>query len=199
MRKGKTTATEENVSKGRSSADGRRDAIAEAALKLFAEAGFENVSNKDLGRAAGVAPGLIYYYFKDKDDLFRYVLRKSLKDMLACYSEIKGEANGDGLNAWIAANISLSRPISGFLKIMLDYAMSGGRSADTDEAIRQFYARETSILKQALAGRKNAGQLAILISVFLDGLMASRIIRPDLDVDEITHTLLALLQPEPRP
>jgi AcrR family transcriptional regulator len=199
MKKGQATATEENASVARSPADGRREAIAEAALKLFAEAGFDNVSNKDLGHAAGVAPGLIYYYFKDKDDLFRYVLRKSLKDMLACYSEIKGEANGDGLNAWIAANISLSRPTSGFLKIMLDYAMSGGRSAETDEAIRQFYARETSILKQAMAGRKNAGQVAILISVFLDGLMASRIIRPDLDVEEITHTLLALLQSQPRP
>jgi hypothetical protein len=119
--------------------------------------------------------------------------------MLACYSEIKGEANGDGLNAWIAANISLSRPASGFLKIMLDYAMSGRRSAETDEAIRQFYARETSILNQALAGRKNAGQVAIFISVFLDGLMASRIIRPDVDMGEITQTLLALLQPQPRP
>jgi AcrR family transcriptional regulator len=183
----------------RSPADNRREAIAEAALKLFAEAGFDNVNNKDLGRAARVAPGLIYYYFKDKDDLFRYVLRKSLKDMLACYSEIKGGSNGDGLNAWIAANISLSRPISGFLKIMLDYAMSGRRCAETDEAIRQFYARETSILNQALAGRKNAEQVAILVSVFLDGLMASRIIRPDLDVDGITHTLLALLQSQPTP
>ena len=199
MRKGQATATEENVSVARSPVDGRREAIAEAALKLFAEAGFDNVNNKDLGRAAGVAPGLIYYYFKDKDDLFRYVLRKSLKDMLACYSEIKGEANGDGLNAWIAANISLSRPTSGFLKIMLDYAMSGRRSAETDEAIRQFYASETSILKQALAGHKNARQVAILISVFLDGLMASRIIRPDLDVDGIIHTLLALLRSQPRP
>jgi AcrR family transcriptional regulator len=199
MRKRQATATEENVFEARGPADGRREAIAEAALKLFAEAGFDNVSNKDLGRAAGIAPGLIYYYFKDKDDLFRYVLRKSLKDMLACYSKIKGEANGDDLNSWIAANISLSRPTSGFLKIMLDYAMSDGRSAETDDAIRQFYARETSILNQALAGRKNAGQVAVLISVFLDGLMASRIIRPDLDVDEITHTLLVLLQSQPGP
>jgi AcrR family transcriptional regulator len=199
MRKGHATATEENVSVARSPAENRREAIAEAALKLFAEVGFDNVNNKDLGRAAGVAPGLIYYYFKDKDDLFRYVLRKSLKDMLTCYSEIKGKANSDGLNAWIAANISLARPTSGFLKIMLDYAMSDRRSAETDEAIRQFYATETSILNRALAGRKNARQVAILISVFLDGLMANRIIRPDLDADGITHTLLALLRSQPRP
>lgn len=177
--------------------DDRREAIADAALKLFSEVGFDNVTNKDLGRAASVAPGLIYYYFKDKDDLFRYVLRKSLQDMLACYAEIKGEGRGEDLNAWIASNISLSRPTSGFLKIMLDYAVSDRRSAETDEAIRQFYASETTILTQSLAGRDDAAQLAILVSVFLDGLMASRIIRPELDIQRLTQAFIALLASRP--
>jgi AcrR family transcriptional regulator len=177
--------------------DDRREAIADAALKLFAEVGFDNVTNKDLGRGANVAPGLIYYYFKDKDDLFRYVLRKSLQDMLACYAEIKGELIGEDLNAWIASNISLSRPTSGFLKIMLDYVVSDRRSTETDEAIRQFYANETSILTQSLAGRDDAAQIAILVSVFLDGLMASRIIRPELDIQSLTQAFLTLLASRP--
>lgn len=177
----------------RRSGDDRREAIAAAALQLFAEVGYDNVTNKDLGRAANIAPGLIYYYFKDKDDLFRYVLRKSLQDMLARYAELKGERSGEDLDAWIASNLSLSRPTSGFLKIILDYAMSSRRSAETDMAIRDFYTHETTILVKALGRRANAAQLAILISVFLDGLIASRIVRPELDAESLVDLLQTLI------
>lgn len=177
----------------RRSGDDRREAIAAAALQLFAEVGYDNVTNKDLGRAANIAPGLIYYYFKDKDDLFRYVLRKSLQDMLARYAELKGERSGEDLDAWIASNLSLSRPTSGFLKIILDYAMSSRRSAETDIAIREFYTHETTILVKALGRRANAAQLAILISVFLDGLIASRIVRPELDAESLVDLLQTLI------
>jgi AcrR family transcriptional regulator len=195
MKKSGAASRADTSDEARPGWDERREAIADAALKLFSGVGFENVTNKDLGSAASVAPGLIYYYFKDKDDLFRYVLRKSLRDMLACYAEIKSEVGGEDLNAWIASNISLSPPTSGFLKIMLDYAVSDRRSAETDEAIRQFYASETTILTQSLTGRDDAAQLAILVSVFLDGLMASRIIRPELDIESLTQALLTLLAP----
>src|SRR5258708_39608500 len=56
----------------------RRDSIAAAALKLFSEIGFAAVSNKELGETAGIQPALIYYYFKDKNDLFHSVVSKAL-------------------------------------------------------------------------------------------------------------------------
>src|SRR5215468_7224395 len=47
----------------------RRNQLLDIALALFAERGFENVSIKDLAAAAEVAPGLIYHYFRNKDEL----------------------------------------------------------------------------------------------------------------------------------
>jgi len=42
----------------------------DAALQVFAEKGFTGATNKDIGRKAGIAPGLIYHYFDDKRALF---------------------------------------------------------------------------------------------------------------------------------
>jgi AcrR family transcriptional regulator len=48
----------------------RRRQIMEAALPVFAEKGFKGATNKDIGEEADIAPGLIYHYFKNKEDLF---------------------------------------------------------------------------------------------------------------------------------
>lgn len=52
----------------------RRSQILEAALKVFAEKGFKRATNKDIADAAGVSPGLLYFYFDNKEDLFFAIL-----------------------------------------------------------------------------------------------------------------------------
>jgi AcrR family transcriptional regulator len=48
----------------------RRDAIVRAALKVFAEQGFHKASIKQVAAEAGLkSPSLIYWYFKDKQEL----------------------------------------------------------------------------------------------------------------------------------
>ena len=47
----------------------KRDAILRAAIDTFAERGYFNAQVADVARAAGVAAGTVYLYFKSKDDL----------------------------------------------------------------------------------------------------------------------------------
>jgi AcrR family transcriptional regulator len=55
----------------------RRQQILEAALKVFSKKGFHKATNKDIAQAAGgISPGLIYWYFKDKEDLFLSIIRE---------------------------------------------------------------------------------------------------------------------------
>jgi AcrR family transcriptional regulator len=55
----------------------RRQQIIEAALKVFSTKGFHKATNKDIAAAAGgISPGLIYWYFKDKEDLFLSIIRE---------------------------------------------------------------------------------------------------------------------------
>jgi AcrR family transcriptional regulator len=52
----------------------RRAQILEAALKVFAAKGFKGATNRDIAREAGITPGLIYWYFASKEDLFFAIL-----------------------------------------------------------------------------------------------------------------------------
>ncbi len=55
-------------------AEDRRNQILEAALNVFAEKGFKGATNQDIADKAGISPGLIYRYFKSKEDLLFSIL-----------------------------------------------------------------------------------------------------------------------------
>jgi len=52
----------------------RRRQIIDAAFRVFSRKGFKAATNREIGAEAGVAPGLIYWYFKDKEDLLQSVI-----------------------------------------------------------------------------------------------------------------------------
>jgi AcrR family transcriptional regulator len=56
--------------------ESRRQTIVDAAALVFAEKGFSGTSNREIARVAGISPGLIYWYFRDKDELFRAVMQR---------------------------------------------------------------------------------------------------------------------------
>jgi AcrR family transcriptional regulator len=54
----------------------RREQIIDAAMRVFAEKGFDKATNKDIANEAGITAGLIYHYFKSKEDLLRAILEE---------------------------------------------------------------------------------------------------------------------------
>jgi TetR/AcrR family fatty acid metabolism transcriptional regulator len=60
----------------------RRNQIINAAIKVFAEKGFYNAKVADVARAAGVADGTIYLYFKNKDDLLISLFETKMEQIL---------------------------------------------------------------------------------------------------------------------
>lgn len=52
----------------------RKAELLETAMRLFSERGYDNVSMRDIARAADVAPGLAYHYFDSKQKLFAAAL-----------------------------------------------------------------------------------------------------------------------------
>jgi AcrR family transcriptional regulator len=79
---------DERSTKGRTetlSAKGRqtRDAIEQAARKLFAERGFHGTTLADITSAAGKSPAVFYRYFADKEDLLAALAESFLHDIVA--------------------------------------------------------------------------------------------------------------------
>lgn len=68
----------------------RREQIIDAAMRVFAQKGYSNATNKDIAREAGITPGLIYYYFESKEALLYAILeaRSPLKLMASFPPEV---------------------------------------------------------------------------------------------------------------
>lgn len=52
-----------------------REPIIKSSLKLFYEKGFKNTSIREITEDAGVSPGNVYNYFKNKKSIFDYIFR----------------------------------------------------------------------------------------------------------------------------
>lgn len=64
-------------------ANDKRDAILRAAIRTFAGCGFFGAQVADVARAAGVAAGTVYLYFKSKDDLLVSIFEKTMREAVA--------------------------------------------------------------------------------------------------------------------
>src|SRR5438045_3289556 len=71
------------VSRRDASPGPKRDAILRAAIDVFAERGYFNAQVADVARAAGVAAGTVYLYFRSKDDLLVSIFERSMREALA--------------------------------------------------------------------------------------------------------------------
>ena len=74
----------------------KREAILRAAIDVFADRGFFNAQVADVARAAGVAAGTVYLYFRNKDDvliqLFERTMREALTEARAAAANVKDPA-----------------------------------------------------------------------------------------------------------
>jgi len=57
-------------------AEERREQLIDTALRVFAEKGWDATSIPDLARAAGIAQGLMYHYFRNKEELLIAVIER---------------------------------------------------------------------------------------------------------------------------
>jgi TetR/AcrR family fatty acid metabolism transcriptional regulator len=61
----------------------KRDAILRAATEVFARHGFFQAQVADVARAAGVAAGTVYLYFRSKDDLLVSIFERTMREAIA--------------------------------------------------------------------------------------------------------------------
>jgi TetR/AcrR family fatty acid metabolism transcriptional regulator len=61
----------------------KREAILKAATQVFARNGFFQSQVADVARAAGVAAGTVYLYFRSKDDLLVSLFERTMREAIA--------------------------------------------------------------------------------------------------------------------
>lgn len=61
----------------------KRDAILRAATTVFAQKGFFNSKVADIAKAAGIADGTVYLYFKGKDEILHSIFDQAMAAFIA--------------------------------------------------------------------------------------------------------------------
>ncbi len=108
-----------------------RSMILAAARKVFADKGVEGTSIRKVAEAAKVNNAMIYYYFKDKDDLYRSLLTDSLSALTAIWDD-------EIFRSDLPARQKLRRYIDGYIRfhqsnedlrriLAMEFACSGGK------------------------------------------------------------------------
>ncbi len=64
-----------------------RQAIYTAAVRLFADKGFETTSIEDIAKEAGIGKATIYGYFANKDEIFLYYCDNQLSDAFSQFKQ----------------------------------------------------------------------------------------------------------------
>ncbi|HXV23081.1 MAG TPA: TetR/AcrR family transcriptional regulator [Alphaproteobacteria bacterium] len=175
-----------------------------AALRVFAQKDFGDITLRDIQKASGFDAALIYYYFDDKQDLFDAAVKFALSEASGD-SKLRLSADIDPVDAirsWMLHCLALADSNRTIFRIMLHYAGSERGARALDRSIRSFYRREeleilARSIERGIAGgifRKVASaDVARFVSVHLDGITAASIVRADFDVAGAFRDLEAAL------
>lgn len=70
----------------------RKQQIMDVALKLFAAKGYDSTSISTISKEANISKGLLYNYFKSKEDLLKELVNEGFQDMIDSF-----DVNKDGV------------------------------------------------------------------------------------------------------
>lgn len=70
-----------------------KNRIYEAAVREFSEKGFQQASMRNIAKGAGMTVGNLYRYFKDKEDLFYFVISPAYSRLMDLVKESIATAN----------------------------------------------------------------------------------------------------------
>src|SRR5216684_6613007 len=72
----------------RNGSTGKRESILRAATRVFARNGYFNSKVADIARAAGVADGTVYLYFKSKEEVLHSIFDQNMAEAIAAARKI---------------------------------------------------------------------------------------------------------------
>src|ERR1043166_71382 len=72
----------------RNGSSGKRELILRAATRVFARNGYFNSKVADIARAADVADGTVYLYFKSKEEILHSIFDQNMPNAIASAREL---------------------------------------------------------------------------------------------------------------
>lgn len=176
----------------------KRKQLIDAAYKVFVEKGYLNASIKDIANEASITPGLVHYYFKNKEELLHSVQEEVQNRYQKQYDghtgesisppevlhEIKTRVEKDpDWYRWRYEIYSLGiKDKGGHLEKQVDSILNNGRESLANP------------LQQMAKSSRDATALASILLACFDGLALQKIVNDQFDIDHSYKLLTELVE-----
>jgi AcrR family transcriptional regulator len=155
----------------------RREQIIDAAMHVFSEKGFTKATNKDVAREAGITPGLIYYYFENKEKLLEAMVesRSPIRLLTSLTPQVLALPPEAFLRFIIRQILSIIEG-GNFIRVMRVMLPEIVHNPEMTPMVAGFIQRVMGFLTSYLESKMEAGELrqsdaSLTAQVFLGGVM----------------------------
>jgi len=180
----------------------RRDEILASAERCFVEKGFHQASVAEIAAGAGLSMGLMYRYFKNKDEIVLCFVAREKEADLKLIGQV---ATAQDLRAMLDAQLDALLQQSFAPKsarIIVEVMAEAGRNPTILTALQKTDVALRAALADAIAQQQRAGRISsqlepilvasTLMTVF-DGVFGRALLQPELPLAAYKSELLAML------
>lgn len=172
-----------------------RQKILQAAFTVLSRNGYENTSIKEIAEEAGVAQGLVHYYFKSKQQLVLAVLGEVCREM-----EMGNAVGTEGAQAAYEKFKTMLKSEKSTHALYIQLLAVGLHDKEVGAGVFNFLSADRShieeIAKGVLAEREQdpniAKPIAAVIEAAVLGIMIQNLIDPEFNADEAVDALNAM-------
>ncbi|MBW2228768.1 MAG: TetR/AcrR family transcriptional regulator [Deltaproteobacteria bacterium] len=170
----------------------KRGLILESAIKVFARTGYHGSRVSDIAREAGIAYGLVYHYFKNKEEILETIFEEQWSGFLGAVDAIAdgSSATEDKLLSIAGLILNAYRVRTDWVKVLVFEIQRSPRFRNPDQI------RAISRLFQIVARILRDGQKAGELRDDLDPDIACYVFIGGLDI-VVTSRVLELIEIEP--
>lgn len=169
----------------------RRAQVLEAAQACFQEFGFYGASISRICRVAGMSPGHVYHYFRNKEEIVAAIVEQDVARILDFHERMRNAANvTQTLRDVVAEGVHRAlEPSEVALKLeILAEAARNPRVAELVQAADRRMRESLVVTLRALGSERETEELYNCIDIMaamFDGLMTRGVRNPEVDVENV--------------
>ena len=173
------------------------------AVDLFAERDYASVTIHDITARAGVTHSLVYYHFKNKEELFNKAVIYLIDNNIRRFQRNldRHDHPVDLLEDWFEYNLKHADVLKKLVKIMFDCSLSQSDLPSASRVIKHFYDEEHKILSRNIAQGVSMNifrevdpvATASFVSTHIDGIFYGVWTQPDFNMQEAMEHMKSVL------
>lgn len=181
----------------KSNAPQRKEEITWALYECLAKSGHEKVTVKEIARQANLAPGIIHYYFKSKDEIASTLAETILEKYSSLIAKNIADAKSpeekiDISIDFIVDNMIFSKPIN---RVFYNMLQMGYERDELGDLFKKMFGRYRNFLKtmfEELGAGQESDNLATLLITLTEGYSVQVMVDPSTFNRNTVHRMITM-------